>query len=246
MARFFGLVLAFAATISSANAALLVSYNFGESLSKGPSMVAPNVAAAASDGQFGQSDTFGGTAVAAVNAGTTSQGRTESFYIAPSEANSFILLSSLSFDAKRTYNATTTTGTLRSVLASLGLNVGNPTVGDNGEIGLLADPIASGFQAATSVPAASYTVSPPLLTTSLTSNFQTFTVTFTNPLKIDTNKILRTNLTLTGAANGTTGVQTVYQLDNVNFYGTVVPEPSSMAVFGLLSVGAMVRRIRRK
>ena len=244
MARFFGLVLAFAATISSANAALLVSYNFGESLSKGPSTVAPNVAAAASDGQFGQSDTFGGTAVAAVNAGTTSQGRTESFYIAPSEANSFILLSSLSFDAKRTYNATTTTGALRSVLASLGLNVGNPTVGDNGEIGLLADPIASGFQAATSVPAASYTVSP-LLTTSLTSTFQTFTVTFTNPLKIDTNKILRTNLTLTGAAN-VGGVQTVYQLDNVNFYGTVVPEPSSMAVFGLLSVGAMVRRIRRK
>ena len=245
MVRFFGLVLAFAATISSANAALLVSYNFGESLSKGPSMVAPNVAAAASDGQFGQSDAFGGTAVAAVNAGTSSQGRTESFYIAPSEANSFILLNSLSFDAKRTYNATTTSGTLRTVLASLGLNVGNPIVGDNGETGLLADPIASGFQAGTSVPAASYTVSPSL-TTSLTSTFQTFTVTFTNPLKIDANKILRTNLTLTGAANGTTGVQTVYQLDNVNFYGTVVPEPSSMAVFGLLSVGAMVRRIRRK
>ena len=245
MVRFFGLVLAFAATISSANAALLVSYNFDESLSKGPLPPAPGVAAAASDGQFGQSDTFGGTAVAAVNAGTTSQGRTESFYIAPSEANSFILLSSLSFDAKRTYNATTTTGTLRTVLASLGLNIGNPILGDNGEIGLLADPIASGFQAATSVPAASYTVSP-LLTTSLTSTFQTFTVTFNNPLKIDANKILRTNLSLTGAANGTTGVQTVYQLDNVNFYGTVVPEPSSMAVFGLLSVGAMVRRIRRK
>ena len=243
MVRFFGLVLAFAATISSANAALLVSYNFGESLSKAPT-VAPNVAAAASDGQFGQSDTFGGTAVAAVNAGNSSQGRTESFYIAPSEANSFILLNSLSFDAKRTYNATTTSGTLRTVLASLGLNVGNPIVGDNGETGLLADPIASGFQAGTSVPAASYTVSPSL-TTSLTSTFQTFTVTFPNPLKIDANKILRTNLTLTGAAN-TGGVTTVYQLDNVNFYGTVVPEPSSMAVFGLLSVGAMVRRIRRK
>ncbi|MFN4905780.1 MAG: hypothetical protein ACK5LQ_11165, partial [Planctomycetota bacterium] len=159
MVRFFGLVLAFAATISSANAALLVSYTYGTTDTKDPTMIASGVAAAPSDGGFGQSDTFGGTAVSAVSAGTTSQARTESFYIAPSEANSFILLSSLSFDAKRTYNATTTTGTLRSVLASLGLNVGNPIVGENGESGLLASPIASGFQAGTSVPAASYTVS---------------------------------------------------------------------------------------
>jgi hypothetical protein len=35
-------------------------------------------------------------------------------------------------------------------------------------------------------------------------------------------------------------------IDNIKLNGDLVPEPASMAIFGLLGVGAAARRYRRK
>jgi hypothetical protein len=36
------------------------------------------------------------------------------------------------------------------------------------------------------------------------------------------------------------------QIDSIELFGDVVPEPASMAIFGLLGVGAAAGRFRRK
>lgn len=35
-------------------------------------------------------------------------------------------------------------------------------------------------------------------------------------------------------------------IDSIEFYGDVIPEPASMAIFGLLGVSAAAGRLRRK
>jgi hypothetical protein len=81
-----------------------------------------------------------------------------------------------------------------------------------------------------------YSVSP-------ASGFGAYTVTFTNPLKIDGGVLFRAEID----AKGLTGTgSTTFSVDNVTFNGDVIPEPASMAVFGLLGAGVAFRRLRRK
>lgn len=236
MSRVFGLVLAFGAMIGSAQAALLVGYDYSIDGSKDHTFLEPGMNAAESGGSFSQSTAQGNLANAAVAAGASSASRGESFYISTA-ASSVVTLSSITFDARRV--AGTGTGALRAVLASIALNLGTPT-GD----GLDANPPDQGFVAGSTISPSSYTLSSNF-SSNLTNSFQTFTLTFNTPLSFDSANVLRSTITLAGAANAGGG-QTLYQLDNVQFFGTVVPEPGSMAVFGLLGAGVVVRRMRRK
>jgi hypothetical protein len=43
-----------------------------------------------------------------------------------------------------------------------------------------------------------------------------------------------------------TGSNSRIQIDSIEVYGSIVPEPTSIAIFGLLGAGAAVRRLRRK
>jgi hypothetical protein len=45
---------------------------------------------------------------------------------------------------------------------------------------------------------------------------------------------------------GATALNTRFVIDSIEVYGSVVPEPASIAIFGFLGAGAVVRRLRRK
>jgi hypothetical protein len=74
------------------------------------------------------------------------------------------------------------------------------------------------------------------------SGFGAYTVTFNQPLVIGDNSFVA-SISALGTSSGTS---TSFSLDTVNFNGEFVPEPASMAVFGLLGAGLAVRRLRRK
>jgi hypothetical protein len=86
------------------------------------------------------------------------------------------------------------------------------------------------------------TVASNLYTVSPVSGFGAYTVTFTQPFAIGTSSF-EAFISAQGTSAGNT---TSFSLDNVEFNGTFVPEPASMAVFGLLGAGVAVRRLRRK
>jgi hypothetical protein len=81
-----------------------------------------------------------------------------------------------------------------------------------------------------------YTVSP-------VSGFGSYTVTFISPFEIVGGADFQAAISAKGLeGTGTTS----FAVDNVKFNGDLVPEPASMAIFGLLGVGAAARRFRRK
>jgi hypothetical protein len=73
-----------------------------------------------------------------------------------------------------------------------------------------------------------------------------YTVTFNTPLTIGGGQSFEAMISAKATTGGTSGNITSFSLDNVNFNGTIVPEPASMAVFGLLGAGVAIRRLRRK
>jgi hypothetical protein len=201
MVKLFGFMLALAAMVSSANAALLVSYQYAEIDSKDPTSFVSGVDANGSLGDFNVNNGLERIASSVNNTTTT---RRENFEFSTASPNS-ITLNSMTFNS-----ALINTGT-RAISFTPSFTLGGVALATN-----------------------LYSVSG--------SGFGAYTVTFNQPLVIGSDSFVATI-----AARGTSsGTSTSFSLDNVNFNGTLVPEPASMAVFGLLGAGVAVRRLRRK
>jgi hypothetical protein len=204
MVKLFGFMLAVAAMVSSANAALLVSYEYGPDQEKDPTFAASGLNALASDGQFNWTSGANNVQRTLNNDSTVRQ---ERFDFTPTSPN-YVELKEMKFDT-----------------------------------GLVSAPGTRGVSFTPSFKLNGVAVASNLYSVSPASGFGTYTVTFTNPLKINGGVLFRAELD----AKGLTGSgSTTFSVDNVMFNGDVIPEPASMAVFGLLGAGVAFRRLRRK
>lgn len=203
MVKLFGFMLALAAMVSSANAALLVSYQYAEPDSKDPTSAAGGVNADGSDGSFSVNN---GLQRISTNVTNTTTIKKEDFAFSTTSPNSITLNS-------MTFNSALISGT-RTVSFTPSFKLDGVTVASN-----------------------LYSVSG--------SGFGAYTVTFNQPLLIGSGAFVAT-ISAQGTSGASSGNSTVFSLDNVNFNGELVPEPASMAVFGLLGAGLAVRRLRRK
>jgi hypothetical protein len=193
-------MLALAAMVSSANAALLVSYQYGTADSKDPTSAAGGVNADSSSGNFSVNN---GLQRISSSVSNTTAIRKEDFAFSTSAPNSITLTS-------MTFNSALISGS-RTVSFTPSFTLDGVTVASN-----LYSVTGSGFGA--------------------------YTVTFNQPLLIGSGAFVASI-----SAQGTSsGGLTSFSVDNVNFNGELVPEPASMAVFGLLGAGLAVRRLRRK
>ena len=79
------------------------------------------------------------------------------------------------------------------------------------------------------------------------NDFYTFDTTLTTPIIGDPDSPLSLSL-FSFVTPGSTANSTNrrLQIDSIELFGDVVPEPASMAIFGLLGVGAAAGRFRRK
>ena len=205
MVKVFGFMLALAAMVSSANAALLVSYQYAEPDTKDATFAESGISA---DGSIGSFSINNGLERISSSVSNTSTVRTETFAFSTSAPNS-ITLNSMTFNAAL-------------------INSGTRTVSFTPSFKLDGVTVASNL----------YTVSP-------VSGFGAYTVTFTQPFVIGDSSF-EAFIAAQGTSGGASGNSTSFSLDNVEFNGTFVPEPASMAVFGLLGAGVAVRRLRRK
>lgn len=203
MVKLFGFMLALAAMVSSANAALLVSYQYDEPDSKDPTSAASGINADTSTGAFSVNN---GLQRISSSVSNTTAIRKEEFAFSTSAPNSITLTS-------MTFNSALISGT-RTVSFTPSFTLDGVTVASN-----------------------LYSVSG--------SGFGAYTVTFNQPLLIGTGAFVA-SISAQGTSGGASGNSTAFSLDNVNFNGDLVPEPASMAVFGLLGAGLAVRRLRRK
>lgn len=203
MVKLFGFMLAVAAMVSSANAALLVSYEFGPEQEKDPTFEASGLDAIASDGSWNW--TGGGANNLQRSVSNDSTVRQERFDFTPTSPN-YVELKEMTFDT--------------------GLVSGTRGVSFTPRFRLNGIEVASNL----------YSVLP-------ASGFGTYTVKFTNSLKIDGGVLFRAEIDAKGLTGSGT---TTFSVDNVMFRGDVIPEPASMAVFGLLGAGVAFRRLRRK
>lgn len=203
MVKLFGFMLALAAMVSSANAALLVSYQYAEPDSKDPTSAASGINADTSTGAFSVNNGLQRISSSVTN---TTAVRKEDFAFSTSAPNSITLTS-------MTFNSALISGT-RTVSFTPSFTLDGVTVASN-----------------------LYSVSG--------SGFGAYTVTFNQPLLIGTGAFVA-SISAQGTSGGSSGNSTAFSLDNVNFNGELVPEPASMAVFGLLGAGLAVRRLRRK
>ena len=221
MVKVFGFMLALAAMVSNASAALLPLLEYDYNSGKNASFAKPGMLSAAdgSVGAFGYSGGSDARATQTPSGSTTTRNSNEQFFLS-TDASSLATITSMTFEGS------VISGT-RTQVWTAAFNLGTPT-GD----GLNASPPGDGFVAGTSITGA---ISGP-------GPNNTYTVTFATPIALSPANILRA--TINAAGTGTTA--TVVALDNVRFFGTVVPEPASMAVFGLLGAGVAVRRLRRK
>jgi hypothetical protein len=203
MVKLFGFMLAVAAMVSSANAALLVSYEFTpveDKDPKDPTFASAGIDALTSDGSFSSlNDRLQGT----VSNSTTI--RQERFGFSTTAPN-FLKLSTMTFDTALV------TGT-RPVSFMPTFKLNGTTVASN-----------------------LYTVSP-------ASGYGAYTVTFTSPFTISGGSNFEAAVNAVGLAGSGS---TTFAVDNVKFNGDVIPEPASIAVFGLLGAGVAFRRLRRK
>ena len=217
MVKLFGFMLALAAMIGSANAALLLSYEY--STDKNATFVESGLIPA-SDGSSGS---FGGpngvvSAQQSSSGSSTTRNSNERFFFSTNAASAAQITS-------MTFVGAVASGS-RVQTWTAAFNLGT-AVGD----GLDSSPPEDGFVAGTTITG---TISGPV------GNM--YTVTFATPISLTSANILRTTINAAGVGTSTTTVT----LDDVKFYGSVVPEPASMAVFGLLGAGVAIRRLRRK
>lgn len=227
MIKSFGFVLVMASLVGSANAALLSSWKFDDGTQAGV-VTSGNVIAGEQDGAFsGNSNGYTATSVSTTATGA-SLVRTAVFYLQAASASE-VTIDKFTFDALRGTSAEppVSTGT-RTVKVSVAANVGTGTPD-------------SGFVAGTDV--TGLTVSP-ASTSNLSNSYTEYEGLFGPSVFLGGDQILR--LTVTYTASGTATASTVLRLDNMQIFGSAVPEPTSMAVFGLLGAGIAARRIRRK
>lgn len=80
-----------------------------------------------------------------------------------------------------------------------------------------------------------------------TDNFYTWDSTLATPVIGDPDSPLSLSLSsfVTPGSAASANNRRV-QIDSIEFYGDIVPEPASMAIFGLLGIGAVAGRFRRK
>lgn len=202
MVKLFGFMLA-VAMVSSANAALLVSYQYTDPDSKDATFVESGINADSSSGVFSVNN---GLQRISSSVSNTTAVRTETFSFATSAPNSISLNS-------MTFNSALISGS-RSVSFTPSFKVNGVTVASN-----------------------LYSVSG--------TGFGAYTVNFTNPLVIGTSNF-EAFISAQGTSGGASGNSTSFSLDDIRFDGQIVPEPASMAIFGLLGVGAAARHYRRK
>ncbi len=202
MVKFFGFMFALAAMVSSANAALLVSYQYDVDDAKDPTVVAAGINA---DGSLGAFSNNNATDVVQSSVNNTTTVRAETFSFSTTSPNS-VTLNTMTFDAAK---------------------VGTGTRGITWTPTFKLDGVA--------VSSSLYSVSP-------VSGFGAYTVTFAPGFVIGSSVFEA----MIAAQGNSAGTSTSFSLDNVNFNGTLVPEPASMAVFGLLGAGVAIRRLRRK
>jgi hypothetical protein len=227
MVKFFGFVLAVASLVGSANAALLASWTFVDG-SQGGEATTGDVFAGDQAGDFsGNSLGYTSTSISTSAAGL-SLVRKAVFYLQASSASS-ATIDSFTFDALRGTSANPPSSTgVRTVRVSVEANKGSGTPD-------------AGFVAGTNVTGLSVS---PNSTSNLTNSYIEYEGLFSTPVTLLSGDILR--LVVTYTASGTATAQTVNRLDNMKIFGSAVPEPTSMAVFGLLGAGIAARRIRRK
>ena len=205
MVKLFGFMLSLAAMVSSANAALLVSYNFNDTeTSKDPSVVTSGIDADTSSGAWSYT---AGTLNLTQSVSSTAVTRTEGFKWNVESLNS-VTLNTFTFDAG------------------------------------VAGPRTVGFTPTFKLN--NVLVSSSLYTVSKATGSGTYTVTFNPQFAIGAGSTFEGIISAKATTGGLSGSVTTLSLDNVNFNGTLVPEPASMAVFGLLGAGVAIRRLRRK
>jgi hypothetical protein len=228
MVKFFGFVLAMSSLVGSANAALLSSWTF-DGGSQGGNAITGNVIAGEQGGNFSGNEV--GYTGSSISTGATGANlvRTAIFYLQAADLAT-AKIDKFTFDALRGTSANPPLSTgVRNVKVSVAAAVGTGTPDSNFVFGSNV----SGLNVA------------PDANQNLTATYNEYEGIFSAPVSLASNQILRLTVTYTGAA-GTTSASTVTRLDNMQIYGSAVPEPASMAVFGLLGAGVAVRRLRRR
>jgi len=235
MVRVFGFLLAVATMVSGANAALLAKFDF-------------------TNGSGGSTALGGGSSPFTNNtssdAETVQGGLTEpaTFYATTGAANQ-----------ANGINPSTGLFTSRVVVNSgSGINLGSFTlnliddlnVAGGGRVDLTGVKIRFRSSTATNVTSMSYSLDlngtqVATRTNASPGSFDDTLVSFTSGYQFSDNDGGGMLFTLNAGRAGTaTGARMI--VDYIEIYGTVVPEPASMAIFGLMGAGFAVRRIRRK
>jgi hypothetical protein len=218
MSRIFGFLAILALTVGSAEAALLASWTYEDGDKAGTPL--SGVAASVSEGTWnGDSN---GYATANFNTSSnTGATRTETFYISATGDN---------------------TATVESVVLAASRLTGTRNLQISG---IVANKGTGGLDAGSFVEGSNVALTrTPGPTTNLSSTPTDFEGVFNSPVILSGSEVLRVRVTVL-LASGTTGSASA-KLDNIGFVGTVVPEPASIAIFGLLGAGVVARRMRRK
>lgn len=214
--RFFGMALAVVAMAQSANAALLSCWDFNTANGVN-AVVTPGVT---------------GTGTAFTNVGTAGSNGIDGAIASQRWATATNVSNTSADPGDSKYNtfSFTNTGAFNYVLSDMSLDLARVTSGTpSGVIRILVtQQIGSG------------------------SEEEVFTVTANNSNPSSKGDVLGGALLAAGETvtykfyYSRSGTSVGALIDNIKLNGDLVPEPASMAIFGLLGVGAAARRYRRK
>jgi hypothetical protein len=209
MLRIFSLGIALLATSLSANAALLVSYNFSSTNGSvyNPTSKDSGVDASAFNPNSGGSVASGIYTAGGTLSGTTGSQNKGDFSLSPLDHNSLLQIDRIVLD----FGPSAQLNSSRNMVVTLNLPDGSA------------------------------------LTATSANGAGTGLVAFDN---LDLGLLLTADqsaFSFTAKLNGTQSTPAVMlRLDNIQIYGSVVPEPTSIAIFSSIGMIAVVRRIRKK
>ena len=214
--RFFGMVLAVVAMAQSANAALLSCWDFNTANGVN-AVVTPGVT---------------GTGTAFTNVGTAGSNGIDGSIASQQWATGTNVTNSSATSGSSKYNtfSFTNTGALPFVLSDMSLDMARVTSGTPS--GVLRILVTQQIGAGT--------------------EDEVFTVSANNSTPSSKGDLLGGALLAAGETvtykfyYSRSGTSVGALIDNIKLNGDLVPEPASMAIFGLLGVGAAARRYRRK
>jgi hypothetical protein len=229
MKRFLGVILAVLASANFASAALLVHYDFADTIPGGTKdRLTPLTYLNAASSNALQSNWSPAATNDAISSALFGGAPTPSNlssvngkYYLSADSGSFATFDTFSFDIKK---------------AS-----GNSTVNFNAYYRFVTEDPDTGLFVGGAY-AALATSSP----TSTTSNTYS-TVTFSGaPLPLSVANGTYIEVVVNAWRNSGPGQAATAGIDNVKFFGTVVPEPASMAIFAVLGLPVALKRFRRK